>query len=171
MKIVTTFFFLLVLAFPCAAQQLCGLPGSPSLLGLKLNMSPEQAQGVLGKDLKIKFKTRDEKTIFQNYIKNPAPASLTGVKALYLRFFDQRLYQIEIFYEERNGVKTLKEFTDLMSANLNLPVSAWQDVKGKAVIDCSEYTLIADKILNPRLELTDEQLRARVETVRIEKKK
>ena len=40
-----------------------------------------------------------------------------------------------------------------------------------AVIDCGRFTVVADKILNPRVELTDETVRARVVAVRKEKEK
>lgn len=163
--------FTFAAAARAAAQETCALENSPPLSGLRLGMSPEQAQGVFGKDLKIKFKTKDEKIIFQNYIEKPAPPSLAGVRALYLRFFDRRLYQIEIFYEERSALKTLKDFTDALSASGNFPASAWQSVKGRAVINCGQFTLVADKVLNPHVELTDETARAGVEAVRKEKSK
>ncbi len=154
-----------------AAQENCGSESSPSLLGLRLQMSPAQVQSVFGKDLKVKFKTRDEKTVFQNYIGKPPPASLAGVRALYLRFIDQRLYQIEVFYEDRPDVKTLQDFTAVLSARFNTPAVAWRAEKDKALINCGAVTLVADKILNPRIEITNETDRARVEARRQEKSK
>ncbi len=153
------------------AQENCGLESSPPLLGLRLQMSPEQVQSVFGKDLKIKVKKNNEKSIFQNYIEKSAPSSLAGVRALYLRFIDRRLYQIEVFYEEKSEVKTLQDFTDTLSARFNFPRSAWQPEKGKAIIKCGELTLVADKVLNPHIEITNETARAKVEAIRLEKSK
>lgn len=155
-----------------AQQMNCSITDAPALLNLKLQMSPEQAQGAVGKDLKIKFKTRDEKIIFQNYIDKRPPPSLSGVRALYLRFFDRRLYQIEVFYEEIAYVKTLDNFVEFLAANRNFPVSdARHDETGKVSVICPEFTVVADKILNPRVEITDEITRAKVEEIRERKKK
>jgi hypothetical protein len=98
-KSIAAFLFSLVLAVNVAAQENCELTSKTALLllNLQIEMSPEQTQAVFGRELKIKIKKRGERTFFQNYIKKPASGSLTGVRALYLRFFDRRLYQIEIF--------------------------------------------------------------------------
>jgi hypothetical protein len=173
MKIIALILLSLTFILPGQAQENCPFmtANSPSLLGLKLNMSPEQAQSVFGKDLKIKVKKNTEKRIFQNYIDKKPPASLAGVRALYLRFYNRRLYQIEVFYEERNDIKTLKDFTGSLSAVWNFPAADWREEKRKAIINCGEFTIVADKILNPRVELTDEPLRAQVEAEEAEKEK
>ncbi|MGC2236913.1 MAG: hypothetical protein WA584_12180 [Pyrinomonadaceae bacterium] len=166
----------LILLFLClnvvgAAQDLCVLESktAPVLLNLKLQMSPEQAQSVLGRDLKIKIKKSGERTFFQNFIEKKAPQTLPGVRALYLRFFDRKLYQIEIFYENRSDWRTLEDFTAHVSENLNLSASSWQTAKGRSEIKCAAVSLVADNVLNPRIEMTDEMIRARVEAIRQKK--
>jgi hypothetical protein len=162
------------LAAVCVAQQTtCELESktSPILLNLRLGMLPEQARSVFGRDLKVKVKKRGERTFFQNYIKKPAPASLKSVRALYLRFFDGGLYQIEIFYEAKLDLKTLASVTDLLSAQLNLPVAEWKLENNQARIICGDESLVADNILNPRVELTKETIRAEVERLREASKK
>lgn len=146
------------------AQENCALESSPPVFGLKLDMTPEQAQNVSGKDLKIKIKKKGQRTFFQNFIKNPAPRSLSGVRAIYLRFFDGRLYQIEVFYENRADWRTLEDFTDNFPAQATLPV--WKFGDKKAEIRCGEFSVVADNILNPRIEITNETVRARVEEIR-----
>jgi hypothetical protein len=170
MKIILLFLFLFTFPTLAAAQESCGLTASPALLGLRLNMSPEQAQSVFGRDLKISVKNNSERTIFENFIENKPPASLSGVRALYLRFIDRRIYQIEVFYEEMPAVKTLQDFTASLAARLNFPVSEWEYEENRAVINCGGFTLVAHKTLNPRVELTDEAARAKVEAIRQEKK-
>lgn len=159
--------------FVATAQQPCDLTAksAPLLLNLQIGMSPENSQAVFGRELKIKIKKKGERTFFQNYIKNPAPASLQGVRALYLRFFDRTLYQIEIFYEPRADLKTLDEITNALSSQLNLPASNWQIENNRAETICGEISLAADNILNPRIELTDRTLRAKVEAEREKDKK
>ncbi|HVE57094.1 MAG TPA: hypothetical protein VNB22_09715 [Pyrinomonadaceae bacterium] len=126
------------------------------LHGVSLGMSSAEVQGVFGKDLKIKVKSSGDRSFFQNYIGKKAPAKLAGIRALYLRFLDDRLYQIEIFYEERADVPTLEAFIGNLSAQMKFPPNiSWQFVKNKALIDCGAFTLVADKTLNPRVELTD----------------
>ena len=155
------------------AQTTCDLASktAPLLLALPIGASPERAQAIFGKDLKIKIKKRGERTFFQNYIKKPAPDSLRGVRALYLRFFDRRLYQIEIFYEPRVDVPTLAKIVETLSSQLGLAVADWQTKNRRAAIKCGEITLVADYILNPRIELTDEIVRAAIAEARRKAKK
>lgn len=169
-------FVILILIFifssaSVAAQQTCPLADSPAVYNLKLGMLPEQAQIAVGSKLKIKFKTTDEKVIFQNYIDNSPPPTLAGTRAIYLRFFDRRLYQIEIFYQENPAVKTLTDFTDSLAAKWNFPDSVWQREEIKSVINCGNFSVTAMKILNPKIEITDETVRARVEELREKDKK
>jgi len=168
-------FLLLLFAMPCAAQSTCGLglKDAPEFFGLRLGMSPLQVRSVFGKALKVKIKK--EGTFFQNFIEKPPPQFLSGVRALYLRFFDRRLYQIEIFYEDKGSRQTLAGFTGVLTANLKLPEVLWEETAaGRRQLKCAEFTLVADNVLNPRVELTDEITRAQVEELRLqesEKKK
>jgi hypothetical protein len=157
-KLSVSFLLVLFFAFCATAQNSpeCALADAVRLHGLSLGMSPAEVRGVFGKDLKIKVKSGGDRTFFQNYIGKAAPASLESVRALYLRFLDGRLYQIEIFYEERAAVPTLEAFVADLSAQVKFPANVnWQFVKNKALIDCGAFTLVADKPLNPRVELTD----------------
>lgn len=168
--------FLLLLVFAAvvaAAQEICKLESktAPLLLNLRIGMSSDEARSVFSKDLKIKIKKNGERSFFQNYIKKPAPASLRGVRALYFRFFDRRLYQIEIFYEPRSDLQTLEAITDALSLQLNFSASDWQIENNRAAINCGAISLVADNILNPRIELTDEIVRAKIEELREKDKK
>lgn len=91
---------------------------------------------------------------------------MRGVRALYLRFFDRRLYQIEVFYEPRTDLTTLEAIADALATQLNFPISDWQIKNNRAEVICGETSLVADYILNPRIELTYETVRAVVKTVR-----
>lgn len=171
-KLVSIFIFLIfsasgVMAQPPAA---CSMANPPAVFGLRLNMSPEEAQAITSDALKIKFRSNDEKIIFQNYINKTAPKPFTGARALYLRFYERRLYQIEVFYEETPAVKTLEDFTASLSAQWNFPVSDWQREKIKSFVNCGNFSIVAMKILNPKIELTDEPTRAKVEAIRKSKK-
>ena len=171
-KLIFVILFSLVFIVAGTAQTNCEFNPKPAplLLNLQTGMSPEQAQSVFSKALKIKIKKNGERTFFQNYIKKPAPESLRSVRALYLRFFDRKLYQIEIFYEPRNDLKTLAEIVNALSAQLNLPAAEWQIENKRAEIKCGANSLVADDVLNPRIESTDETIRAAVEQERQEDK-
>ncbi len=173
LKIVALTVILLAFALSHAAQQTCELEvkTAPLILNLRLNTLPEQVQNVFGKNLKIKIKKSGERTFFQNFIKKPAPNSLKDVRALYLRFFDRRLYQIEVFYEPRFDLKTLENLIAALSVQMNFPASNWQIKYDRAEVNCGEISLVADNILNPRIELTNEIIRAAVETSREKAKK
>ena len=161
-------FLLVILIVPCAAQNgICNLTpnDAPPFFGLKLQMSPAQVKTIFGKKLKLNVKRKG--TFFQNFIDNPPPAFLSGVRALYLRFFDRKLYQIEVFYQNENEresaaptEKETLEFINRLSADLNLPANDWE-TKDKRFykLTCAGFSVAADRILNPRVELTDEAAR------------
>ncbi|HEY8562380.1 MAG TPA: hypothetical protein VIL74_18530 [Pyrinomonadaceae bacterium] len=157
-------FLLILFCAVCAAAQSpanCALTDAPPLLGLRPGMSPSQVQGAFGKDLKIKVKTTGERTFFQNYVNKKATGKLIGVRALYLRFLDGKLYQIEIFYDEQPNAPDLETFAADLAAQLNFPPgAAWEFSYNKAVIDCGAFTLVADMPVDARVELTDTALRA-----------
>ena len=172
MRITFLIFLLSFLAISSAAQESkCSLElsNAPTLLGLRLEMSPDEVRGVFGGKLKIKVKK--EGTFFQNYIEKKPPPSLPNVRALYLRFFDRKLYQIEIFYELQNKRQTLEEFITEFSARLNLPTDLWTKKHGTAEINCAAFSLTADNVLNPRIELTDKPIRTRFEDSQKKNKK
>jgi hypothetical protein len=170
---VVVLFSLIFAVACCAAQDICELAPktAPLLLNLKIGMSPDEARSIFGKDLKIKIKKKGERTFFQNFIKKPAPDSLRGVRALYLRFFDRRLYQIEIFYEPRPDLRTLENIAAALSSQLNFPDSSWKIKNNRAETICDEISLVADNILNPRIELTDQTLSDKVKEKRKENEK
>lgn len=138
---------------------------APSLVGLRLEMSPAQVKTVFGKSLKLNVKR--EGTFFQNFVDKPPPAFLPNVSALYLRFFDRKLFQIEVFYklgtERETAAPSEKEtgdFVNRLSADLNLPPEAWaSDDKRFYKLTCAGFSLAADRVLNPHVELTDEAAR------------
>jgi len=168
MKPLVLILFLMLSGVAVAAQSVCVVESktAPALHNLRLEMSPAEAQRALGGELKIKIKNNGERTFFQNFIENRPPRSLSGVRALYLRFFNRKLYQIEIFYENRNDWQTLEDFTRYLSQSFNTPAASWQFEKGRAEIKCAEVSLVADKVLNPRIEITDETVRAQIEMLR-----
>ncbi len=159
--------FVIIFAFAVSvsAQNNCEiLPvNAPLLLNLRLGMSPEEVQSAFGKSLKIKIKKNGERIFFQNYIKNPAPVELKDVRALYLRFYDRKLYQIELFYEPRTDLPNLESITQTLAAQLNFLPENWQIKNIRANLSCNENSLKADNILNPHIELTNETTRRIVE--------
>ncbi|HEX8268165.1 MAG TPA: hypothetical protein VF596_22390 [Pyrinomonadaceae bacterium] len=169
------FFFLFFAAAPCVAQnttEVCDLKSNeaPALFNLRLGMAPEDVQTVFGRDLKIKIKKNGNKVFFQNFINKPAPPILSGVRALYLRFFDRQLYAIEIFYEDKPEIKNLEDFTNYLSATLRLP-NSWHEERSKQTINCADFSVFADKILNPRVELIDNAIAAKAEEFLLEQQK
>jgi len=165
-------FFTIAVLLVCAAfgtaQVICDLSSKPAplLLNLQIGMLPEQTQMIFAKALKIRIKKNGERTFFQNYIKKPAPDSLRGVRALYLRFFDRKLYQIEVFYEPRTDLKTFEDISILLLLQLDLPISKVEVKNERTKIECGNISLVADYALNPRIELTDETVRAAIEKSR-----
>ena len=143
-----------------AQQQPCSktLGVAPALAGFRLGMSIEQTQEALGSRYKIPKKKTGEGSFFQNFEGEQPPSSLSGVHALFLRFFDFKLYQIELFYEDSAKPNKLDQLTQTLSADLALPPAGWTIQKGKAVMNCGDFILTADTLLNPHVELTDDAL-------------
>lgn len=170
-KSVFIILLLFIWNYVVSAQENCDLNSKPAalLLNLKIGMSPEETQNIFGRDLKIKVKKNGERTIFQNYIKTPATNSLKGIRAIFLRFYDKKLYQLEIFYEPRTDLKTTEEIANLLASQLNFPAAQWQIKNKRAEIRCNNLWLLADNILNPRIQITDETVRAKIEESRKKK--
>lgn len=160
MKIVF-FIILLACAVSTAAQtENCRLTlnEAPALRGFRLGMSPAEARAVSNGKLKIKIKR--EGSFFGYFIEDRPPAFLSDVRALYLRFFGGKLFQIEIFYEPSATAQNLDEFVARMSSQTNLPPILWTREGNRAVVACLEFSIVADNVLNPRIELTNEAARA-----------
>jgi hypothetical protein len=171
-KLQIAFLLTLIFAFGAAAQDSpsCVLREAPRLLDLSLGMSPTQVQSVFGKDLKFKVKASGDRVFFQNYIGKPARGKLAGVRALYLRFLDGSLYQIEIFYDERRAAPTLEAFAAELVTNMNLPSeTTWTFAKNRALIECGAARIVADQPVDPRVELTDTTKLAEAEARRKKK--
>ena len=131
------------------------LAEGPSILGLRLGMSYQDLATVFGPSIKIKPAKSGEGSVFQSFAEQPAPNTLAGVRALYVRLLDNKAYQIEIFYDEQAGA-TLEDFTSRLSQEFNVPPGAWTTKHGAAMMKCNGFTLHADVVLNPRIEVTDE---------------
>ena len=162
-KSAVVFLLLAGLVSAAGAQENCAWTNQTAdiTLNLRLGMTTEEAQAALGKELKIKLNAKGDYRFFQNYIDKNPPPQLRGVRALYLRLFERKLYQIEIFYNEEFS-PTLESFTARLAAQLDFPASEWVYENKKAEIRCGENSLAADYVLNPRVELTDETILAKV---------
>lgn len=162
---------LLLLSVPALAQEKCELPlsAAPDIFGFRLGMSPADARRASGE--KFGIRNKPESVYFQNYIKKKPPAALTGVRAVYLGFFDSKLYRIEFFYEKEAGETSLTELVDDLSAKEDLPRGFWKIEYGIAALNCGGFSVVADNFLNPRIEVTDPLGLAEFERSQKEKKK
>ena len=136
------------------AQQKCELKmeQSPTIKGLKLGMSPQDATTLLG--MKVKAKLEGQYSFFKNYIKKKAKGKLVGIRAMYLRFYNGKLYQIEVFYEKDFRWQTLETFIDDYSNTNNFQRGFWQTEYGYSKATCNGFSLDADYILNPHIQIT-----------------
>ncbi len=162
------FLFITIIIFIFAvftyAQQKCELTleQSPRLLNLKLGITPNQASSVL--PIKVKAKTEGQRTFFKNYIKKDAKGSLAGIRALFLRFYDGKLYQIEVFYKKEYRWQTLENFLSEYSSNQNFPQEFWKTEYGYSKANCNGFSLDADFILNPHIQITNDEIAKIVES-------
>lgn len=156
--------FLLAISFSAYSQENCVQITNTSeiLLNLKLEMTVDEVNQKFG-SFKIKIKNSDDYRFFQNYIDRKPPKDLNGVRAIYLRFFNKKLYQIEVFYEENKYPTDIKNFAEIISTQLNLPIADWKFANRQGVLNCGETSIKADYQLNPRIELTNEAIRKQVD--------
>jgi hypothetical protein len=163
----------LLFAIISNAQQKCELTltQAPTLQNLKLEMSPSEANNALGKSLKVKVKPQGQQTFFKNYINKKAKGNLTGIRAIFLRFYEGKLYQIELFYEQDYRWQNLEDLLKDYSARNDFPVNFWQTEYGYASANCTGFSLNADYILNPHIQITNDATAEIVEVEREEKEK
>jgi hypothetical protein len=168
----TAIIVILLLSVAISAQEKCDLTirDAPRLLKLTLGMSSTEVNKAFGRDLKVKVKPKGQRSFFRNYIKKSARGSLQGIRALFLRFHNGLLYQIELFYNDDYNSSDLTTFINKYSAKNNFPVSLWRIKHGYAKVKCNGFSLKADSILNPHIEMTDEATYGRIETEKKEKK-
>lgn len=159
--------FLLAFSFSVRAQENCTSIQQTGdiLLNLQLGMTVEEVSNKLGNNLGIKTKKKGDYRFFQNYINKKPPNNLIGVRAFYLRFFEKKLYQAEIFYEENKYPSDIKNFAEIISTQLNLPVADWKFAHRQSVFRCGEVSITADYQLNPRIELTNEPIKKQVDEI------
>ena len=138
---------------------------SPKLQNTKLGMTKNEVSKAI--NLKVKVKNKGERTFFKNYIKKKAKGSLEGVRAIYLRFFNGKLYQMEFFYGQNYRWKNLKDFINSYSSENNFPYAFWKIKNGYANVDCKGFSIEANYQLNPFIQLTDNMV---LEDVKKERK-
>ena len=161
-KLTAISFVLSILAVSAGAQQSqpCKktLSEAPAVYGLRLGMSFDEVRPVLG--AKVKPPKTGEGSFFLDFNEVAPPDNLKGIRVAYLRFFAGNLYQIEFFYDDKDNPTKLDEFTGQLSTDLNLSGVPWQVKNGLAQIDCGDFVLTADTVLNRHLELTDDAAQA-----------
>lgn len=166
MKLIIITISILIFSMTIFAQQKCELTldQSPTLQNLSLGMSPIEARSLLG--IKVKADKEGQSTYFQNYIKKKAKGNLTGIRAIFLRFYDAELYQIELFYEKPYRWQNLDSLLDDYSLQNNFSREFWHTEYGYAEANCNGFSLDADYKLNPHIQITNDAIDEIVEKER-----
>lgn len=142
------------------------LKDAPTLLNLKLGMTVDQVNSVIGRDLKVKVKRKGEKTFLKNFVKKEPRRSLKGIRSIFLSFYDGVLYEIELFYRKGQPWNDLGSMLKHHSRMTGFPGSFWEVRYGYAKAICSGFSLKADMVLNPHIQITDSATEERVRTER-----
>jgi hypothetical protein len=162
LKVILTAVFGLLIGSHSLAQEPCNraVAEAPAISGLKLGMSFGEVQQLLGFVSKIKPPKSGDGTIYLSFAEQAPPESLRGVGTLWLRLFENRVYQIEAFYSDAAGDDNVQEFTGMLSKNFQLPKTAWVIKNNFATLDCGEFVIKADTFLNAHVEITDKARKA-----------
>jgi hypothetical protein len=149
-------------SFPIFAQLQCALPvaEAPGISGFKLGMSYADVQQALATAIKVKPSKTGDGTVFESFAEQPAPQDLSGINAFWLRLANNKVYQVEVAYSDASGPERIEDLTARLSAQFKLPVDAWKIKNNLARLDCGEFVLTTDTILNPHVELTDTAAKA-----------
>jgi hypothetical protein len=144
-------------SFPILAQLQCAMTvaEAPSISAFKLGMSFSDVQQTLAPAIKVKPSKTGDGTVFESFAEQPAPQDLSGINAFWLRLANNKVYQVEVAYSDASGPERIEDLTARLSAQFRLPVNAWKIKNNLARLDCGEFVLTADTILNPHIELTD----------------
>jgi len=171
MRTILLILSILLVSSVASAQEECKLTlaEAPTLLNLRLGMTASEVNAVIGKSVKVKVKSTGERSFFKNYIKKPAKGPLTGIRAIYLRFYNGSLYQIELFYQEDYRWPDLGSLLTDYSSSQSFSENYWKVKNGYADARCDGFSLDADRVLGAHIELTDDAVRAEVEAAREKK--
>ncbi|REJ77569.1 MAG: hypothetical protein DWQ47_14440 [Acidobacteria bacterium] len=157
---------ILLLLSSANAQSECAVSEPPSFLNLRLGMTVSEVNSMTRPELKVKAKSDGERIFFKNWINKPAKGNMTGVRAVYLRFFEGRLYDIELFYEEGFRWPDLESLLSEVNRSSILTRENWNVKNGYAEADCEGFAVKADQVLGTHIQLTDMGLFAQVEKSR-----
>lgn len=125
-------------------------------------MTPDEVNAVLSGAARVKVKKDSRYTFFKNYLKNNAKGVLSGARAFYIRFYERRVYQIELFYNRGYRWQELKTFVGDYSNSAGIALENFEFKNGYATAECVGFTIKADYILNPHIEITDDVVKERV---------
>ncbi|HUF03530.1 MAG TPA: hypothetical protein VMM38_05075 [Aridibacter sp.] len=131
-------------------------------------MTLSEVNSVTRPELKVKADTEGEETFFKNWIKKPAKGKLAGVRAIYLSFFEGRLYQIELFYQEAHRRPDLESILLDFEAKEGFAREFWKVKNGYAKSKYEGFSLAADRVLGPHIQITDDAVMTAVEAFRKE---
>lgn len=157
---------MLFAASAVVAQDECVFDTNPGMSGVFLDSPVSEVNTALKGDLKVKVKQNGERTFFKNWLKRPAKGRLQGVRALYLRFLDGILYQIEIFYNDGVGGNDLESFLGYVSKENGFPRDKWKVTNGYAKFSCDGFSFEADRVLNPHVQISIEAVVDEVKALR-----
>ena len=152
-------FFVLLGSFSVGANAECKLtiPESPPIAAVRLGMSPEDVNAALAGAARVKVKSDEQTSYFKSFRKpGKAKGALKGARAFFVRFFERRVYQVEIFYHEGSRPTNLESFVEAYSNASGFPQSTFVIKHGYATAKCDGFVIRADTKLNPHIEITDE---------------
>lgn len=168
MRLTVLILSILFLSSLLSAQE-CTQIEPPPMLNLRLGMTVPEVNAVIGRDLKVKIKPDGERSFFKNWIKKETKGTLTGMRAIYLRFFNGRLYQIELFYKEDHRWTDLESMLSDYASDTGFGSEYWEVKNGYANAQCGGFSLEADRVLGAHFQLTDNAVLAAVEESRKKK--
>lgn len=130
-------------------------------------MSPSEVNAALNGAARINVKNDGHYTYFKNYLKKRrAKGVLSSARAFYVRFFDRRVYQVELFYQPGYKSANIEPFVREYSISTNFAVENFKIKNGYAKAKCLGFIVEADTILTPHIQLTDIEGKKRVDESR-----
>ena len=114
----------------------------PALRGFYLGMTAEEASALVSPSVEFPRENELGQMRVTLFAINLPVAERDGVAIVRLQFLDHRLADLQITYDRATRFDSAREFSERLSAALNLPREAWRSSGQHYLLECADFRLI-----------------------------
>jgi outer membrane protein assembly factor BamE (lipoprotein component of BamABCDE complex) len=146
MKLFLSIVLVLAASIAAAAQCDLTLKDAPVVRGMKFGMTQSEVTALFGKPLQT-LDTDRNSWYYNPTMQQTAVRGLDGIMLLQIQFTGDKLYDINVNYNPQVSWKDAREFSQVISSNLNLPPMGWtydRYDERRATMKCKDFTVEID---------------------------